>query len=210
MECKHTITISRQFGSGGREIGEALAKKLGITFYDKELISLAAKESGIDPTVFENVDERATNSLLYSLSMGLYSFGNGFSSMGDLPVNDQLYILQHKIIKKLAADGPCVFIGRCADYVLRDKKNVCDIFIYADLDYRVDRAVKIKGVDPARAEQAVNKTDKTRANYYSFYSGKKWGRVENYDLCINSTNLTTEQCVDLIIDYLKIQDAESK
>lgn len=206
MGCKYTITISRQFGSGGREIGKALAEKLGISFYDKELISLAAKESGIDPQVFENVDEKATNSLLYSLSMGLYSFGNGFSSMGDLPVNDQLYMLQHKIIKKLANEKPCVFVGRCADYVLREQPNCINIFIYADLDYRVKRAIEIRGVDPDRAEQAVNKTDKTRANYYSFYSGKKWGRAENYDLCINSGLLTTEKCVELIADYVNIKD----
>ncbi|MCI7085780.1 MAG: cytidylate kinase-like family protein [bacterium] len=203
MGCKYTITISRQFGSGGKEIGKALADKLGIDFYDKELISLAAKESGYDPKIFENVDERATNSLLYSLSMGLYSFGNGFSSMGDLPVNDQLYMLQHKIIKKLANEKPCIFVGRCADYVLKDNPKCINIFLYADLDYRVKRTIERNGVDPDRAEQAVNKADKTRANYYSFYSGKKWGRPENYHLCINTGILTTNQCVDIITNYIE-------
>lgn len=203
MGCKYTITISRQFGSGGKEIGKALADKLGIDFYDKELISLAAKESGYDPKIFENVDERATNSLLYSLSMGLYSFGNGFSSMGDLPVNDQLYMLQHKIIKKLANEKPCIFVGRCADYVLKDNPKCINIFLYADLDYRVNRTIERNGVDPDRAEQAVNKADKTRANYYSFYSGKKWGRPENYHLCINTGILTTNQCVDIITNYIE-------
>lgn len=203
MGCKYTITISRQFGSGGKEIGKALADKLGIDFYDKELISLAAKESGYDPKIFENVDERATNSLLYSLSMGLYSFGNGFSSMGDLPVNDQLYMLQHKIIKKLANEKPCIFVGRCADYVLKDNPKCINIFLYADLDYRVKRTIERNGVDPDRAEQAVNKADKTRANYYSFYSGKKWGRPENYHLCINTGILTTNQCVDIIKNYIE-------
>lgn len=206
MNCKNTITISRQFGSGGKDIARALAKRLGISFYDKELISLAAKESGIDPKVFENVDEKATNSLLYSLSMGLYSFGNGFSSMGDLPVNDQLYMLQHKIIKQLASEKPCIFVGRCADYVLRDKSNCINIFLYADIDYRVKRTIEKNGVDPDRAEQVVNKADKTRANYYSFYSGKKWGRPENYDLCINTGKLTLEQCVDLIINYINTRN----
>lgn len=205
MSCKYTITISRQFGSGGKEIGKALAKKLDIAFYDKELISLAAKESGIDPKVFENVDEKATNSLLYSLSMGLYSFGNGFSSMGDLPVNDQLYMLQHKIISNLASEKPCVFVGRCADYVLREKKNCVNLFFYADIDYRVKRTIERNDVDPDRAEQAIHKADKTRANYYSFYSGKKWGRVENYDMCINTSKLSVEQIVDLIIDYLNLK-----
>ena len=181
MDCKNTITISRQFGSGGKEIGRALAKRLGIDFYDKELISLAAKESGIDPKVFDNVDEKATNSLLYSLSMGLYSFGNGFSSMGDLPVNDQLYILQHKIIRQLASEKPCLFVGRCADHVLKDHPNCVNIFLYADIEHRVKRTIERNDVAPDKAEQAVNKADKARANYYSFYSGKKWGRPENYD-----------------------------
>lgn len=206
MSCKYIITIARQFGSGGREIGQALAEKLGIGFYDKELISLAAKESGVDPKIFENVDERATNSLLYSLSMGLFSLGNGFSSMGDLPVNDKLYILQHKIIKQLAEKGPCVIVGRCADYILSDNKDCVSVFIHANLDYRTERAVRVHNVDEARAEQIVTKTDKTRANYYSFYSGHRWGMAENYDLCIDSSKLGKEQIVDLIIDYLKMKE----
>ena len=194
MSCNNIITITRQYGSGGHNIGKALSERLGIPFYDKELISLAAKESGISPEVFENVDEKATNSLLYSLSLGLYNYGNGFSSMGDLPVNDKLYILQHKIIKQLANKGPCVFVGRCADY----------IYIYADIDVRTKRAVERQSIDPARAKQAVLKADKNRANYYSFYSGKKWGLADNYDLCINSTALSTEQAVDIICEYLNI------
>lgn len=172
MSCNNIITITRQYGSGGHNIGKALSERLGIPFYDKELISLAAKESGISPEVFENVDEKATNSLLYSLSLGLYNYGNGFSSMGDLPVNDKLYILQHKIIKQLANEGPCVFVGRCADYVLKDHQNLVKIYIYADIDVRTKRAVERQSIDPARAKQAVLKADKNRANYYSFYSGK--------------------------------------
>lgn len=199
-EC--IITIARQFGSGGREIGEALAKALGVKCYDKELISLAAKESGVDPEVFNNVDEKATNSLLYSLSMGLYSFGTGFNA-DRLPVNDKLYLLQHKIIKKLALDGPCVIVGRCADYVLRDCKNVVRLFICADMDYRIKRAVEKKGVKESKAEQVINKTDKSRANYYNFYSGMKWGAPENYDLSVNRTKLTLEQAIGVIQGYLK-------
>lgn len=204
MSFNTIITITRQFGSGGHDIGKALADKLNIPFYDKELISIAAKESGICPEVFENVDEKATNSLMYSLSLGLYNYGNSFSTMSDLPVNDRLYILQHKIIKELAEKGPFVVVGRCADYVLKDKPNVVKVFIYADLDCRIKKAVDRHEIDPARAKQAVLKADKSRANYYSFYSGKKWGLADNYDLCINSTYLTTEQAVDIIIDYIKI------
>lgn len=196
------ITIGRQFGSGGRAVGEKLAKKLDISFYDKELISLAAKESGISPEVFDNVDEKAANSLLYSLSMGLYNFGSGFSAMGDLPVNDKLYLLQHQIIKDIAEKENCVFVGRCADYVLRDNPNCVNIFIYADMEYRKQEAVKKHGIDENRAEHIITKTDKSRANYYSFYSGQKWGMAENYDLCINSAKLDEDCIVELIISYI--------
>lgn len=206
MHNNRIVTIARQFGSGGREIGEVLSKKLGIKFYDKELISLAAKESNIAPEVFENVDEKATNSLLYSLSMGLYSFSSTYSVGDSLPVNDKLYILQHKIIKKIADEGPCVIVGRCADHILKDRNDVLKVFIYADLDYRVNRAIEVKEVKPSKAEQVVVKTDKSRANYYNFYSGKKWGLTENYDLCINRTKLTCEQVADIIESYLKITE----
>ena len=199
------ITIGRQFGSGGRAVGEMLAQKLGISFYDKELISIAAKESGISPEVFEGVDEKAANSLLYSLSTGMYSFGSGFSVMGDLPVNDKLYLLQHKIIKEIAENESCVIVGRCADYVLRDNPNCINVFIYADMEYRKQEAVKRHGIDKARAEHIINKTDKSRANYYSFYSGQKWGMAENYDLCINAGKLSEEKIVDLIISYLHMR-----
>lgn len=206
MSCKKIITITRQYGSGGHEIGKALAEKLGIGFYDKELISLAAKESGVSPEVFAKADEKATNSLLYSLSTGLYNYGNGFSTtgMGDLPVNDKLYIIQHKIIKEKADKEYFVVVGRCADYILRQYDNVVKVFIYADIDARVKRALERNELQPSRAKQAVQKADKNRANYYSFYSGQKWGSPENYDLCLNSTNLTTEQAVRIIEDYINI------
>ena len=202
----YIITISRQFGSGGRAIGELLANKLGISFYDKELISMAAKESGMSPEVFKSVDEKAANSLLYSLSMGMYNFGSGFSAMGDLPVNDKLYLLQHKIIKEIAEKESCVIVGRCADYVLKDNPNCVNIFIYADMEYRKQESVKRHGIDAARAEHIINKTDKSRANYYSFYSGRKWGAVENYDLCIDSSKLSEEKTVDLIVEYINMRE----
>lgn len=199
------ITIGRQFGSGGRSIGEKLAEKLGVPFYDKELISLAAKESGMSPDVFNEVDEKAANSLLYSLSMGMYNFGSGFSAMGDLPVNDKLYLLQHKIIRKIAEEGSCVIVGRCADYVLRDRDDCVNIFFYADMEFRKQESVKKHGIDEARAEHIITKTDKNRANYYSFYSGQKWGMTENYDLCIDTSKLTEENIVDLVAEYIRLR-----
>lgn len=205
MNNKYVITIGRQFGSGGRAVGEKLAEKLGIKFYDKELISIAAKESGISPEIFNNIDETATNSLLYSLSMGLFSFGNGPLAMGDLPVNDKLYILQHQIIKDLATKEPCVIVGRCADYVLKDNPHCVNVFIHADIEYRKKRAVVVHNIEEKRAESIINKTDKTRANYYSFYTGQKWGQTSNYDLCIDSSKLSDDQIVDLICAYIDIK-----
>lgn len=204
MECKSVITISREFGSGGREIGIAVAKALGIKFYDKELISLAAKESGIDPALFEQIDEQAANSLLYSLSMGLFTLGQtGFSPRDQISVNDQLYLLQHEIIKKLAEE-PCVIVGRCADYILRERTNCINVFIHADLEYRVERAVRLHGIPEVRGEAVVRKTDKTRANYYQFYTENKWGLADNYHLCVNSGKITKQKAVDVITHYAEV------
>ena len=199
---KVIVTIGRQFGSGGRSIGQKFAERLGVSFYDKELISIAAKESGIDPSVFEGVDEKAANSLLYSLSMGMYNFGSGFSPMGDLPVNDKLYLLQHKIIRKIAKEESCVIVGRCADYILRDNPHLVNIFVYANMEFRKEQSVKRHGIEEANAEHIINKTDKSRANYYSFYSGQKWGMAQNYDLCIDSSKLDEDKIVELLCEYI--------
>lgn len=204
MGCNKIITINRQYCSGGHDIGQALAKKLEIPFYDKELISIAAKQSGVSPEIFEQIDEKATNSLLYSLSVGISNFGGGFSTINNLPINDKLYILQHKIIKDLADKETFVVVGRCADYVLREHDNVVKVYIYADYERRVERAVERHDLSEQKAKQMVAKVDKSRANYYSFYSGEKWGLVDNYDLCINSTNLSVEQAVDIIFNYINV------
>lgn len=204
MNNKYVITISRQFGSGGRAVGQKLSQKLDIPFYDKELISLAAKESGMNPEVFKSIDETAANSLLYSLSMGMYNF-NGPLAMGDLPVNDKLYLLQHQLIKEIATKGPCVIVGRCADYVLKENPHTINVFIYADMEYRKKRAVTVHNIEERRAETIINKTDKTRANYYSFYTGQKWGVAQNYDLCIDSSKLSDDKIVELICSYIELK-----
>lgn len=204
MDCKSVITISREFGSGGREIAIDVAKALGVKFYDKELISLAAKESGIDPALFERIDEQAANSLLYSLSMGLFTLGQtGFSPRDQISVNDQLYLLQHEIIKKLAEE-PCVIVGRCADYILRDRPNCVNVFVHADLEYRIERAIRLYNLPEAKGEAIVRKTDKTRANYYQFYTENKWGLADNYHLSVNSAKLSKEKVVDIITNYVKV------
>ena len=208
MSCKSIVTISREFGSGGREIGIKLAKRLGIDFYDKELISLAAKESGIDPALFERIDEHAANSLLYILSMGMFNFGQtGFSPRDQISVNDQLYLLQHKIIKQLA-EKPCVIVGRCADYILRDKPNCINVFIHADIDYRMERAKKVHNIPENKVEAVVRKTDKTRSNYYQFYTEHKWGLASNYHLCINSGKMSEDRIVDVLCNYTLAYEQE--
>ena len=158
----------------------------------------------MNPEVFKSVDETAANSLLYSLSMGMYNF-NGPLAMGDLPVNDKLYILQHQLIKELATKGPCVIVGRCADYVLKDNPHTINVYIYAGMEYRKKRAITVHNIEERRAETIINKTDKTRANYYSFYTGQKWGVTQNYDLCIDSSKLSDDQIVELISTYIELK-----
>ena len=199
MSSRTVITIARQYGSGGREIGEMLAKKLGVPYYDKELIALAAKKSGLSEEVFRQADERATSSLLYSLVMGTYGFGGGVAGMNDMPINDKLFLIQADIIRKAAEEGGCVIVGRCADYVLRDRKDCLKVFIHANRDSRLRRAVEKYGIDPAKVSDFLTKKDKQRANYYNFYTNKKWDAMQNYDLTIDSSIFTSEQAVELIM-----------
>ncbi|MBQ8135570.1 MAG: cytidylate kinase-like family protein [Clostridia bacterium] len=197
------ITIARQFGSGGRKIGKKLADKLGISFYDKKLITLAAKESGMDPEIIKTIDEKATNSLLYSLSIGAAAtLDTVFRIEPQLPMNDKLFLTQHDIIKKISAD-PCVIVGRCSDYILRDRPDCIKLFIYADMEDRIRYATKVYNVPKEKARSVINKTDKTRANYYNYYADSTWGDPNNYDLCINSGKLGTDGSVELIISYLR-------
>ncbi|MDD3242490.1 MAG: cytidylate kinase-like family protein [Eubacteriales bacterium] len=198
MANRPVITISRQYGSGGRLIGQKLAQALDIPFYDKELITLAAKKSGYDEEIFKSVDEQASNSLLYTLAMD----GNVTSGFTNLPLNDQLFMIQSGIIRDLAKQGPCVIVGRCADYVLSEEPDVVNVFIYADLKARMERAVSQYGLPQGKAEVTLVKTDKRRATYYNYYSGKKWGRAENYHLCLDSGRIGLDASVDVIRTYL--------
>ncbi len=196
------ITISRQYGSGGREIGAKLAEKLGIPFYDKELITRAAKESGFAEETFENVEKKATNSLLYSIAMGMRIYGNQETGYSHLSLDDQVFLVQSNIIRKVAMEGPCVIVGRGADYILRDIDNLVNIFIWADLEDRIERAIKDYGLEKDKAESEITKMDKGRINYYNYHSGKKWGRADNYHLSIKSNYLGTEDTAELITKFI--------
>lgn len=197
------ITIGRQYGSGGREIGKKIAELLGISYYDDELISLAAKNSGINSETLSDVDEKATNSLLYTLAMGGSLFGGNAAIAYEMPINDKLYLAQSEVIKELAQKEPCVIIGRCADYVLKDYPSSINIFIYADLDKRAVRVAARRNITEAKAKDIIIKTDKQRANYYNYYTSLKWGRVENYDLCIDSGRLSIDKAAEAIVAYVE-------
>lgn len=198
MSKTPVITISRQYGSGGSLIGQRLAKELGIPFYDNDLITLAAQKSGYHEEIFKNVDEQAGSSLLYTLAM----YGNVTSGITSLPLNDQLFLIQSNIIRELAQQGPCVIVGRCGNYVLEKHPNCINIFIHADLKSRITRATTEYGLDQHKAEITLIKTDKRRATYYNYYTGQKWGRAENYHLCLDSGAIGLEGAQAVIKAFL--------
>lgn len=199
------ITIGRQYGSAGHEIGQKLADDLGIKLYDKEMLKRAAKESGLCEELFETHDEKPTNSFLYSLVMDTYSLGYASGTYADMPINHKIFLAQFDAIKKIADEGPCVLVGRCADYALEDYKNVINVFIYADLDARIRRVAREFNITDARAKDIITKTDKKRASYYNYYTNKEWGDAKGYDLCLNSAKLGVDGTVRAIEEYMKIR-----
>ena len=204
---KTVITIGRQFGSGGREIGEKLSKAYGINFYDRELLTRAAKESGFCEEILQNHDERPTNSFLYNLVIDTYSFGYNSSSFVDMPISQKVFLAQFDTIKKVAEEGPCVIVGRCADYALEGRDNVINLFIYADEDFKIRRVMDIYDLDENKARDMINKKDKQRQSYYNYYTNRKWGKADTYDLCINSSVLGIDGSVKLIKQF--VEDFES-
>ena len=198
MQKSLIITIGRQFGSGGHEIGEKLAKKLGIKFYDKELIKLIAKQSGLCEKVLESYDEKPTNSLLYSIVMDIYP-----SVMYTGPtIDQQIYQANYDTIRRLADGEPCVIVGRCADYILRDHPELVSVFVHANSDFRAARIAEEYKLPDAKVRDLLVKTDKKRANYYNVQSEKQWGAASSYNLCIESSEVGIDGAVDLIMDYI--------
>ena len=196
------ITISRQYGSGGREIGQKIAEHYGIPFYDNELITRAAKESGFAEETFARAEDKATNSLLYSLAMGINVYGNQDFGFGGLSLDDRIFLAQSDVIRKVAEEGPCVIVGRCADYVLKERDDVCNIFIQAAMSYKINRAVKEYGIEEKSAADVIIKNDKRRSNYYNYHVGEKWTNLNNYDLVIRSDLQGIERAVSAICTYL--------
>lgn len=208
------VAIGREFGSGGKEIGQKLADRLNIKCYDSELLSIAAKNSGFCEEILQKNDEKPTNSFLYSLVMDTYSM-SGYTSAPfvDMPLNHKVFLAQFEAIKKLASEESCVIVGRCADYALAGDPDCVSVFIHADMDFRLKR-IKADSdkefKDDNKVIDLINKTDKKRANYYNYYSSKKWGDARSYDFCLDSSILGIDKTVDMIIEYLKIRYPEDK
>ena len=201
---KYVITIGRQMGSGGRRLGHILAQKLGINFYDKELLLQAARAAGLSPEFFERNDERRPHFIsgLFSFNMGInpMTLFDGATSISD----DALYKAQCDFIHSIAAQGPCIIVGRSADYVLRDIDNVVNVFVHATLDDCVKRVVeRDPSKTPEQARSFIEKTNKLRANFYNFYTDKKWGAASSYDLCLNSSTLSLDDIAEIVIQYMQ-------
>ena len=199
---KTIITIGRQYGSGGREIGKKVAEKLGIPYFDKELLARVAKESGFCEEMIKNHDERPTNSFLYNVVMDTYSFGYN-TAFVDMPMSQKVFLAQFDTVKKIANEGACVIVGRCADYALSEYPNCLNLFIYGKEEAKAQRISERQNVTFAQAKDMCVKRDKQRQSYYNYYSNKKWGRADSYDLCIDSGKLGIDGTVDFIIDFVK-------
>ncbi len=204
---KTIITIGRQYGSGGREIGQKLAKIYGIPYYDKELLKIAAKESGLCEELFENFDEKPTTSFLYSLVMDPYALGYNANSF-ELPLNHKVFLAAFDAIKSVADKGPCVIVGRCADYALADYDNVINVFISGDTEPKLERIVKEYDVPADKAKDIMVKKDKQRSSYYNYYTSKKWGDLKSYDLVINSSLFGIDGTVELIQKAIEAKEAK--
>ncbi|MDD3167919.1 MAG: cytidylate kinase-like family protein [Eubacteriales bacterium] len=205
MKNNVIITIARQFGSGGRLIGEKLAEKLDVPFYDKSIIHLASEESGIDEGLFSDADEKAYRNFWMAAACNNNIYGNRISLFNELPMNDKLFQIQSSIIKKLSSNGSCVIVGRCADYILKGVPHMVTVFIHSSEQDRLDRVIHTYGIPEKDARDVMMKTDKKRAAYYNYYSGEKWGRADTYDLSINSSTAGIDGCVDLIIKFAELK-----
>lgn len=202
MNNNTIITIGRQFGSGGHEIGDKLAQSFGIPCYDKELLARAAKESGFCEEMIKNHDERPTNSFLYNLVMDTYSMGYSTGAYVDMPIGQRVFLAQFDTIKAVAKEGACVIVGRCADYALSEYANCINIFIYADMDARINRIMEKYHLSEKEAKDMINKKDKQRASYYNYYSNKKWGQASSYHLSIDSGLLGIDGTVEMLKTFI--------
>lgn len=201
------ITIGREFGSGGKYIGEKLAEELGIKLYDKEILSKTAEEMGIDLEVLESVDEKQEQSFWYTYAMGMYSSQESIETLTEVPSNERLFIEQSKVIENLAGNEDCIIIGRCSNIILKNKPDVLNIFVYAtDMNFKINRKMKYgKFKDIYEAEKMIETTDEERAKYYNHYTNRQWGNRDDYDLLIDTSKIGVDNAVKLIKDYINLK-----
>jgi len=199
----YSICFDRQLGSGGREISRAVAEELGFNYYDEEIVTLAAKESNLCEETVKEIDEKPTASLLYSVVTNTSHYTGSGAFGFNVPINDKLYIAQNELIKNKAENENSVFVGRCSDYILSKKQNNISVFVYGDMEHRTERIMQRHNCDEKKAAELISKTDKRRASYYSFYTGNKWGAMQNYDICVNSSLLGIEGTAKLIADIVR-------
>ncbi len=198
---KKLVTISREYGSGGRKIGKLLAEKLGVPFYDKEIIDKAVEESGFSRELIESAELKAKSSFAYNLASAL-NFSEGIAA-SPLSVNEKLFLAQFQVIKEISENNEGVIVGRCADYVLKDMPGVTNVFVYAETEDRIKRAVEEYGDNPEKIAQTVATIDKARQNYYNYHTCQKWGDYRNYNLSINSSYITEDEAAALIAEYVE-------
>ena len=199
------ITIGREYGSGGREIGQAVAKALGIAFYDKELISLAAKKSGLSDEFIANNEQRMRGSFMLNLAAAS-AYSGGFFSSQHLPLSESIFISQAQVIRDIANKESAVIVGRCADYILDGRKNTINVFVHAPQEERVKRIMRLHGIDEAAAIKEILSSDKERGNHYFRYTDRKWGKAQNYDVCINSALMGIDKTVEMLVDMANIEE----
>lgn len=200
---KSIITISREYGSGGRLVGKTLAKMLNIPFYDNELITLSAQKTGLSQDYFKESESASVGNILFSLSNLLPN--NSPHEIYGLPLTEKIFLAQSQVIRDLAEKGSCVIIGRCADYILKGNEACTNVFIHAAIKDRIRRVVDIYGLEEKHVEHTILKTDKRRANYYSYFSNQKWGRADNYDLVLNTSKVSIENAAEIIKTYILLK-----
>ena len=199
------ITIAREYGSGGRTVGEMLSRDLGVHYYDRELMKLASDDSGINEAMFEKADEKLKNTLLFRIARNAYNGELIPPESDDFVSNNNLFNYQAKIIRELAKHESCVIIGRCSDYILRDYDNVLSVFIHAPVDFCLEQAAKKHSMPPRELEKYVARINKRRAEYYKYYTKRDWTNAKNYDLCLDSSKLGFERCVEEIKAYADVR-----
>lgn len=209
MQTQTVISISRQFGSSGREIGKELAQRLEIPYYDSALITMAAEKSGMSTQVLENLDEKASSRFLYSLPAGISTLARTSTAVYNMPLSDTLFLTQYEIIKQLANEGPCVIVGRCSDYILKDHPRHVAIFIHAAEDFRAKRIAQYEDINEEEARKCISKYDRERKKYHDYYANGMWGKAAFYDLTLNAGRLGVAQSVQLIIEFVEKIEASS-